>query len=219
MTADVYTTDQLFLLARVCAVPLPPSLHPQWTDGDELVADVVATRTLLAMGALALVPGRAELRPTAAVAAALDPVREAVTVAEVSRTGRDGATQRQVLVGHAGAGLRLREREPEVWVLEPGASVGELLDEALAALTDGGGTDGGGTDGGGAPGGAVGGEVGAVAGRVSLAHRLGAERYALDEVSWRYDAAGWWLAGGDGERPATPSDVDGALRAMAVAAR
>jgi hypothetical protein len=121
-----------------------------------------------------------------------------------------------------------------VWVLEPGASVGELLDEALAALTDGGGTDGGGMDsggmdsggldsggidGGGAPGGAVGGEVGAVAGRVSLAHRLGAERYALDEVSWRYDAAGWWLAGGDGERPATPSDVDGALRAMAVAAR
>lgn len=172
MSGEVYTTDQLCLLARLLGLPLPPSLHPQWTDGDELVADVVATRTLLATGVLALTPQRitkgAALRPTAAVAGGLRAVRDATTVVEVSHTGPDGATQRQVLAGHDRAGLRLREREPDVWVLERAASVTALLDEVVAGLTDG----------------------GAGAGRVALAHRLAPDRFVLDEVSWGQDGSG-----------------------------
>src|SRR5688572_33471207 len=83
MTAPAaYATDELRLLARLSGTALPPSLDNTWLDGDDLVADVVATRVLLARGMISL-GGPEGLRVTAAVDQTFAPLRHATTIVEI----------------------------------------------------------------------------------------------------------------------------------------
>ncbi len=214
-----YSIDELRVLARLCVAPLPPALDPAWSELDVPVADVVATRSLLARGAVLLDDGAADwLRPTDAVRRLFEPVRLARTVVDIERA-TTVAGQRWVLAGNPLATSVFAEREPDIWQVR-------LLDRALAEVATGllgdvldtltSDADGAAFDlppaSAAAPGraptvdrfGQPALRSGDVRYRVQVASEIGPQRYALTELCW--------LTGADGARwrLATSADDDNA---------
>jgi hypothetical protein len=127
-----FSAEELRVLAAVGGATLPPIL----ADEDSALAEAVATRSLVAHGLLvvgddqplALAPGAAHR---------LRPLLEADTMAEVELDGQP--IQRHVLLGRRdGPKLVMREREPQVWVLDRteesvGTVLGRLLEDHAPA--------------------------------------------------------------------------------------
>jgi hypothetical protein len=130
---SAYATDELRLLARLSGTALPPSLGSTWLDGDEVVADVVAARVLLARGVISL-DGSDALRVTAAIDKMFSPLREASTILEIECRVCGSGTRREIAAWSAGCGVHLVEREPDVWQLAGRTSRPELA-ELLPAST------------------------------------------------------------------------------------
>ena len=122
-----FSAEELRVLAALSGATLPPAL----ANEDSALAEAVATRSLVAHGLLvladdpplALAPGAANR---------LRPLLDADTVAEIELDGRP--IQRQVVLGRlGGAKLVLREREPEVWVVD---RTDESLEDVLWRLLE-----------------------------------------------------------------------------------
>jgi hypothetical protein len=122
-----YATDELRLLAKLSGTALPPSLSSTWLEGDEVVADVVAARVLLARGMVSL-GGANALRITAAVDQMFSPLRQAKTILEIECRAAASGTRREVAAWSPGCGVHLVEREPDVWQLAPSQSRPQLAD-------------------------------------------------------------------------------------------
>ncbi|GIH08521.1 hypothetical protein Rhe02_65880 [Rhizocola hellebori] len=127
-----YATDELRLLARLSGTALPPSLDSTWHAGDEMVADVVAARVLLARGAVSL-GGPNALRVTAAVDQIFSPLRQATTILEIECRVAGSGTRREIAAWCGEGGVHLVEREPDVWQLNACGSRPELADLLPAA--------------------------------------------------------------------------------------
>ncbi len=135
MTAPAaYATDELRLLASLSGTALPPSLDSTWLNGDEVVADVVAARVLLARGMISL-RGSDTLRVTAAVEKIFAPLRHATTIVEVECRVAGSGTRREIAACGPEGGVHLVEREPDVWQLATCGSLPELTDLLPATAT------------------------------------------------------------------------------------
>jgi hypothetical protein len=183
-----YATDELRLLARLSGTALPPSLGSTWLDGDEMVADVVAARVLLARGMISL-GGTNALRVTAAVDQMFSPLRQAKTILEIEIKLAGSGTRREIAAWNPDCGVHLVEREPDVWQLTPSQTRPQLADllpsssatpQELAFTI----------------------EV-ATFDRVRLHHQAGQAAVARDLLSWAGVAApdaGSWMSALDGQR-------------------
>ncbi len=122
-----YATDELRLLARLSGTALPPSLGSTWLDGDEVVAEVVAARVLLARGVVSL-GGTNSLRITAAVDQLFEPLRLATTILEIECRITGSGARREIAAWSRHGAVHLVEREPDVWQLAPRDARPELAD-------------------------------------------------------------------------------------------
>jgi hypothetical protein len=125
-----YSCDELRLMARLAGALLPACLDSRWSDDDRLVADVVATRSLLARGVAT--HGEDALRLTDAVAQLIAPLSSVRTITEVHCVQPGGGSRFVTVDGDHGR-LQLAEREPDVWQLAAPAQLD--LSEALDDLT------------------------------------------------------------------------------------
>ena len=107
-----FSAEELRVLAAVSGATLPPTL----ADDDTALAGAVATRSLVAHGLLILADD-APMALAPGAANRLRPLLEADTAAEIELDVRP--IRRHVVLGRPGATkLVLREREPEVWVVD-----------------------------------------------------------------------------------------------------
>jgi hypothetical protein len=115
-TLPVLSVDELrVLLLLADATELPLASDTEDTRSTD-VADAVAARSLLARGLAHLV--REQLRIAPGARAALTPVTPADRIVQVELEA-SGALHRHVFAEGNGRALHLREREPDVWVVDP----------------------------------------------------------------------------------------------------
>jgi hypothetical protein len=109
------SSDELRVLLRLAgATALPLEADPENCSPTD-IADVVAARSLLARGLAQLVGAQLRIAPGAH--AALRPVTPADRVVQVDMEV-SGELHRHLLIDGNNRGLHLREREPDVWVVE-----------------------------------------------------------------------------------------------------